>query len=110
MGNLSNRAQFETERSLAATSFNGTTQNIGAALTANPIIVVFDNQTDVSVPLIIGSASPWKTFSAGECIVLDLRANHGLAATYTIDIGTQFQTNATVGTTGSFLISVTNAI
>ncbi len=106
MTNISQRVGFEDERSLAATSFNGTFQNIGTPLTNNPVVVVFDNQTDVEVPLSVNKTSAWKTFSAGEAFVLDLRANHGIAANYTIDDGTQFSTNATVGTSGSFRISL----
>lgn len=107
--NNSQRVGFDTERSRAATTFNGTYQTIGTALTENPVVIVFDNQTDVSVPLSVDSTNVWKTFSAGEAFVLDLRANHGLASNYTIDVGTQFSTNASVGTSGSFRISIVYA-
>jgi hypothetical protein len=106
MSNISQRVGFEDERSLAATSFNGTYQNIGSTLTHTPVVIIFDNQTDVSVPLSVTGNSTWKTFSAGECFVLDLRANHGIASNYTIDAGTQFSTNASIGTSGSFRISL----
>lgn len=105
MANNSQRCGWETERSLAATSFNGTQQNIGTALTENPVMIVWDNQTDVSVP-IYADGVLWKTFEAGEAIIEDLRANIGIASNFTIDIGTQFSTNAAVGTTGSFRISI----
>lgn len=108
MTNLSQRVGFDVERSLAGTSFNGTSQVIGAALGFNPAVIVFDNQTDVSVPLLANTVL-WKTFSAGEAFVLDLRANNGIASDYTIDLGTQFSTNATVGTSGSFRISIVYA-
>ncbi len=108
MSNLSLNATVETERALAATSFNGSQQNIGTALTNNPVIIVFDNQTDVSVPLYINNVK-YKTFASGQSFVLDCRANHGIAANFTFSIGTQFSTNASVGTTGSFLISILNA-
>jgi hypothetical protein len=104
--NISQRVGFDTERALAATSFNGTFQFVGSALTENPVVIVFDNQSDVSVPLSVDGVNTWKTFSAGEAFVLDLRANHGMASTYTIDLGTRFSTNAAVGTTGSFRISI----
>ena len=105
MSNNSQRLGWDTERSLAATSFNGSQQNIGTPLTENPVIIVYDNQTDVSVPLYADGVL-WKTFEAGEAIVGDMRANHGIASNYTIDLGTQFTTNASVGTTGSFRISI----
>lgn len=103
--NLSQRVGFDTERSLAATSFNGTYQVIGTPLQFSPVVIIFDNQTDVSVPLSVDGVNVWKTFSAGEAFVLDLRANHGNAANYTIDLNTQFYTNAAVGASGSFRIS-----
>lgn len=105
MSNLSIRVGFDQERSLAATSFNGMSQAIGTPLTVNPAVIVFDNQTDVEVPL-YADLILYKTFSVGEAFVLDLRANNGIASNYTIDIGTLFSTNAAVGTTGSFRISI----
>jgi len=67
----------------------------------SPAIIVFDNQSTVSVVLSIGNVS-WKTFTAGEAIVLDLRAAHGLAANFTFDVGTKFYGN---GASGDFSIS-----
>lgn len=109
MSNVSQRLQFDIERSLASTSFNGTFLPIGVALIGNPVLIIFDNQTDVSVPLSADGVNIWKTFTAGEAIILDLRANNGIAANYSIDRGIVFYTNASVGTSGSFRISVTYA-
>lgn len=104
--NVSQRAGFDTERSLAATSFTGVMQAIGTALTVNPVMIIFDNQTDVAVPISIDGTNIWKTFSAGEALVLDMRSNHGIAENFLIDLGTLFQTNAAVGLSGSFRISI----
>lgn len=109
MANNSMRVNFETERARAATTFTGAFLNIGTALTENPVVIVFDNQTDVAVPLSVDGVNIWHTFSSGEAFVLDLRANHGIASNYTIDISTQFSTNAAVGTSGSFRISTISA-
>jgi len=106
MGNQSIRVGFDTERARASTTFDGTYKTIGDALTQNPVVIVFDNQTNVAVPISVDGTNVWKTFSAGQAFVLDLRANHGQADNYTIDIGTQFLTNAAVGTSGSMRISV----
>lgn len=106
MSNISQRVGFDDERALASTSFDGTYNNIGTALQYNPVIIVFDNQTNVDVPISINGTSTWKTFSAGSALALDLKANHGIASTYEIDKGTQFSTNASVGTIGSFRISI----
>lgn len=105
MSNNSQRVGWDTERSRASTTFNGTSLNIGTALTVNPVIIIFDNQTDVEVPLLVDGVL-WHTFSVGEAIIEDLRANHGIASNWVIDVGTQFSTNAAVGTTGSFRISI----
>lgn len=103
--NISQRAAVEEERSLASTSFDGTLQQIGNPLAHTPVIVVFDNQTDVAVPLYVNDVL-FKTFVAGDVFVLDMRANHGMAANFGFDKGTQFSTDAAVGMTGSMRISV----
>lgn len=105
MNSVSIGVGFDTERARAATTFNGAYQAIGSALTENPTIIVFDNQTDVSVPLSVDQVNVWMTLSAGEAFVLDLRANHGIASNYSISIGTTFYTNASVGASGSIRIS-----
>lgn len=100
---LSNIATPDTQRSLAG-PFSGSAQNVGTALTVNPIIAVLDNQSSVAVDLYI-NAILWKTFSAGEALVLDMRSNHGNASTWTFKLGTQFSVIATGGS-GSFYISI----
>jgi len=109
MTNVSQRMGWDTERAIASTTFNGTFQNIGTAISVNPVTIIFDNQTDVAVPISVDGTNIWKTFSAGQSLVLDCRANHGIASNWTPDIGTQFSTNAAVGTTGSFRISINYA-
>lgn len=99
------RVGFDAERSRAA-PFSGSAQTVGSALTVNPVVIVFDNQSTVSAAISIdGGSTTWKTFSAGQCFVLDLYANKGGEKTYTIPIGTQFTVTATGGT-GSFRISI----
>lgn len=95
----------DPERSLAATSFDGTDQNIGSAVSNNPVIIIFDNQTDVSVPLYINGIL-FKTFLAGDVFPLDMRANDGKANTFTFPKNIQFSTDASVGTEGSMRISI----
>lgn len=104
MANTSQRAAPETERSLAATSFNGTPQNIGTALDNPPVIILFDNQTNVAVPLYVDGVL-WHTFVAGDVFLLDMRANTGIAANFAFSAGTQFSTNAAAGASGSFRIT-----
>ena len=102
--NVSQRATPEAERSLAATSFDGSAQNLGTPLVYNPVLIIFDNQTDVDVPVYVNDVL-WHTFSAGEAIVLDMRGNKGLASNFSFNVGDQFSTDASVGTSGSMRIS-----
>lgn len=99
---ISLQAIFDTERSLAVTA---SYQSVGSALTHNPVILIFDNQSTAAVQLSVDGTNTWKTFSAGEALVLDLRANKGNAPTFTIPIGTQFLAKGTAAT-GNFLISI----
>lgn len=97
--NNSQRAGFAAE--LLAT-MDGTNKLIGK-LIYNPVIIIFDNQSTVAVSISVDSGTTtWKTFPAGEALVLDLRAAHGNAPNYTFDVGTRFTGN---GASGNFSIS-----
>jgi len=72
-------------------------------LIANPVIIIFDNQGTVAVEISVdGGTTTWKTFPAGEALVLDMRAAHGIAPNFTFDVGTTFYGN---GASGDFSIS-----
>lgn len=74
----------------------------------NPTIIIFDNQSTSSVAISLdGGATTWKTFPAGEALILDLRAAHGIASNYSFRIGTVFSGNGTA--TGNFSIAYTYA-
>lgn len=103
--NYNQNAFPEPERSLASTSFDGTDQPIGDPLANPPVILIFDNQTDVAVPVYVDGVL-FKTFVAGDVFPIDLRANHGIAGNFSFQTGTQFSTNASVGTSGSIRISM----
>ncbi len=96
--NNSQRAVPATE---LITAMTGSNILIGT-LSENPVIIIFDNQSTTSVILSINSVS-WKTFSAGEALVLDMRGNHGIATNFTFDKGTSFYGNGAAN--GSFSIS-----
>ncbi len=68
----------------------------------NPVIIIFDNQSTVAVEISTDGVTTWKTFPAGEALVLDLRAAHGNAPNYTFDVGTSFYGD---GASGDFSIS-----
>lgn len=96
--NISQTATFPNE--LAAT-MTGAFVKIGT-LTKSPVIIVFDNQGTASVALSIDGVNTWRTFPGGEALLLDLRANHGIAPNFTIPAGTTFYGN---GASGTFSIS-----
>lgn len=103
--NNSQVCQFGTELSA---SFSGSAVLIGTLL-HNPVQLIFDNQGTAPIAIYVnGTASSnlWRTFPAGEALVLDLRAAHGLAANFTPALGTQFYGN---GASGTFSISYTYA-
>lgn len=92
---------FGTELSASMT---GSATLIGS-LPVNPVVMVFDNQGTASVSIYVnGTAASnlWRTFPAGEAIVLDLRSQHGLAPNFTPSQGTTFFGN---GASGTFSIS-----
>ncbi len=96
---------FGTE--LSAT-MSGSAVLIGT-LTVNPVHLVFDNQGTASVAIYInGTAASnlWRTFTGGEAIILDMRANSGVAPNFTPQAGTTFYGN---GASGTFSISYTSA-
>lgn len=96
--NNSQNCQAATELIQAMTGAN----LLIGTLTQSPAIIIFDNQSTSSTVLSIGTVS-WKTFTAGEALVLDLRGNHGIAPNFTFDVGTSFFGNGAA--TGSFSIS-----
>jgi hypothetical protein len=101
--NNSQRAGFPTE--LRAT-MTGSSVAIGT-LQYTPVIIIFDNQGTADVEISIDGTNTWKTFTGGEALVLDLRANHGVAPTFAIDKGTTFFGN---GASGAFSISYLYAV
>lgn len=104
--NIGQRAGFAPELSLAMT---GSFVKIGQ-LIFNPVIIIFDNQGTGSMAISVdGGTTTWRTFPAGEALVLDLRAAHGIASNYTFDLGTTFFGNGVVGS-GTFSISYIYAL
>lgn len=97
--NTSQRGAFPAELSAVMT---GSWVKIGT-LSFNPVIIIFDNQGTVSTAISIdGGTTTWKTFPAGEALVLDLRSQHGVAPNFTFDVNTTFHGN---GASGTFSIS-----
>ncbi len=102
--NNSQRAGFAAE---LVETMTGSWIAIGT-LTQSPVMIIFDNQGTVAVAISIdGGTTTWRTFPAGEALILDMRANHGIAPNYTIDVGTTFSGN---GASGDFSISYLYAL
>lgn len=88
------------------TAMTGANILIGT-LIANPTIIIFDNQSTTAV-VVSWNLIQFKTFSAGEALVLDMRAAHGNAPNYTFSIGDSFYGNGAAN--GSFSISYLFAV
>lgn len=105
MGNLREKAKAGAQLSYAASGGTGSYQAFSGTLTETTPVLIFDNQTSVPVSISDDGITTWKTFSAGEALVLDLNTNHDKQATIlSWPIGTQFYANSAAGT-GSFYIS-----
>ena len=92
--NNSQRAGFGTEFLVTMT---GSTVLIGT-LTQSPVHIIFDNQGTASVAIYVNQTSTvWRTFPAGEAVLLDMRGNHGIAPNFTADVGTTFYGNGASG-------------
>lgn len=100
------RLGFDEERTVAA-PFTGLAQNLGTPLTYPAIVAIFDNQSDVAAVVHVNGVQ-WKTFAAGQNLVLDVRANNGNASTCAIDANTQFTVTGSGGT-GAFFLSINYA-
>lgn len=96
---------FGTELSKTMT---GSTILIGTLL-QNPVILIFDNQAGVAIQIYVNgtdASNLWRTFPAGEALILDLRSQSANASNFTPSIGTAFYGN---GANGVFSISFVHA-
>lgn len=76
-------------------------------LVANPAIIIFDNQGTVPVEISDDAGTTtWRTFPAGEALVLDLRNQQGLSDNFSFRKGKSFYGN---GASGTFSISYVSA-
>lgn len=99
--NNSQNCLFGTE---LAASMTGSAVLIGS-LPQNPVTLIFDNQGTASIAIYVDGTDAtnlWRTFPAGEALVLDLRDKAQKAPNFTPHIGTTFYGN---GASGTFSIS-----
>lgn len=104
--NSSQKGEFPNELSASMT---GSVVKIGTLL-YNPVILIFDNQGTAPIAISANDSTGtnvWRTFPAGEGVILDLRDKAHLASNFTFDIGTTFYGN---GASGTFSISYVYAL
>lgn len=96
MGQInSQRVDFPDELSAAMT---GSLVEIGE-LQDNAFWITFDNTGSAAVSIYVnGGANPWRTFPAGEALVIDVDTNRGSAPSRLFDKGTVFHGNGASGT------------
>lgn len=99
------KAKFATELSRAASTFTGSYQTLGSALTVAPAIIIIQNDCDADVALSDDGTNDGLTVPQGVRLVLDMRANHAKDWEFTFRVGTQFYVNGTAGT-GTFRMSL----
>lgn len=105
MGTTLQDARWGTQLTYNTAGGTGSYQAFSAALTQNPAIIIFDNQSDAAVTISDDGTTDGKTFAAGEALVLDLRTNAPYVKELTWRIGTQFYASSAAGT-GNFYISL----
>ncbi len=103
MSNTSERTSFPAELSVAA-AFSGSDQLLGVT-TDVAICWIADNQSDVGVALYIDGVL-WKTFEAGEGLVLDANSNAPITSPKPLPKNTRLSVVGTAGTIGAFRVSL----
>jgi len=100
--NISSKITFPEELSVAA-AFTGSDQLLGVT-SSESVWWCVDNQSTVDVALYINGVL-WKTFSAGEALVVDANTNKGNAPVLPLPANTRLSLLASAGS-GSFRISL----
>lgn len=107
---MSNRAIFDTLRSLASGSLSGSYANIGSALSVPGCAFRVTNNTDGDLIISLdGGITDHLFVGSGSFVLYDVRANHRPAnqGDYMIEAGTQFSAKeSTSTTTGSVYVDV----
>ena len=104
-----NSMQAEMGIELKSSVLTGGYDLIGV-LAFNPVQIIFDNQSSgTSIEVSNNGSTTWKTFPAGEALVLDMRANHGIASNFTFKKGMPLYVRGAAGA-AVFSISYTYAV
>ena len=87
--NIAERAEMGVE--LSITTLTGTpTYDLIGTLLHEASVIIFDNLGTVAVGVSNDGANTWKTFAAGEGLVLDLRSQQGKAQNFAFRKGMNF--------------------
>lgn len=109
MATLKEKAKWAAQVSYNSATGTGSFLPFSAALTQNPAMIIFDNQSNVAITISDDGTTSGKTFSAGECLVLDMRTNRAVnASDLSWPLNTLFYASSAAGV-GNFYISVVYA-
>lgn len=103
MSNLSQVARFSEEIQIDAATFTGSFQVLDP-LPKAPVVLIIQNDTTVTVTMSQDGVLNALTLVSGTKLVLDMRANHGIAPNWTFGEGINFFVKGTAGT-GLFKIA-----
>jgi hypothetical protein len=99
---VSQRTSYPAELSVTA-AFTGVQQLLGVT-SQEAILWIPDNQSDVDVAFYINGVL-WKTFQAGEALVVDANSDKGKAPLLPLPKGSRLSVVGTAGT-GAFRVSL----
>lgn len=105
MTDFDNKAQFDTVRSRAASTFTGSYQTLGSAISNRARVLYFVNNTSQDVTVSIDGTNDHIVIPSGAFFLLDLAANAISSNGLYIPQGTQVYVNAAAGT-GTFYLTV----
>lgn len=93
--NLARRCTCGIE--LTATTTGATPVAFGPLLQV-PAIIIFDNQSSNAVKIYLNqTVNVWRTFPAGEALILDTRSAQGKSDNFAFAIGDTFYASGTAG-------------
>ncbi len=103
---MSRRAEYLIRQSRDASTFDGTYQTLGDALSDSVVLIKCINNSDKDVDISIDGTTDHDFIPAGSFFLYDVRTNHGVNNDLRFPLGTQFYTKSTAGTGDIYLICV----
>jgi len=103
---MTRRVEFMTRQSRDASTFTGSYQTLGSALTSPAVIIKIINDSDQDVSISTDGSTNHDFVPANGFVLYDLRANHGREIDFSFQLGTQFYVNGAAGTGFVYLVSL----